>query len=104
MDPDPERYPDAADAAAARLFGDSQHSEWQELVTVMNGFDTNLDDENEFQACASRPGQRSPGRLSGSAAQVRVRQLWVSSLHLYRGLAIIRPAFGHPTPPRFKGE
>ena len=55
VDPDPERHPEAVDAAAARLHGSPEHSEWQELVMVMNGFDTNFDDENEFYAVNTIP-------------------------------------------------
>ena len=55
IDPDPERHPDARDAAAARRPGTSEHARWQELVMVMNGFDTDFDGENEFYAVNSIP-------------------------------------------------
>ena len=55
IDPDPERHPDARDAAAARRAGTSEHARWQELVMVMNGFDTDFDGENEFYAVNSIP-------------------------------------------------
>ncbi len=55
VDPDPERHPEAREAAASRRFGTPEHAEWQELIMVMNGFDTNFDDENEFYAVNSIP-------------------------------------------------
>lgn len=50
IDPDPERHPDHADVARSRLLGTPENAEWQEMVMVMNGFDTNFDEENEFYA------------------------------------------------------
>jgi manganese oxidase len=50
VDPDPARHPEAADAARGRLLGSSENGRWQELVMVMNAFDTNFDDENEVYA------------------------------------------------------
>jgi len=55
VDPDPARHPEARDKAAARLFGAPENARWQELLIVMNGFDTNFDDENEFYAVNSIP-------------------------------------------------
>ena len=55
VDPDPALHPEAREAAAARRFGSPENSEWQELIMVMNGFDTNFDDENEFYAVNSIP-------------------------------------------------
>ena len=50
IDPDPERHPARAAAARSRLLGAPENARWQELVMVMNGFDTNFDDENEVYA------------------------------------------------------
>lgn len=50
VDPDPERHPDARDVARSRLLGTPENDLWQEMVMVMNGFDTNFDDENEVYA------------------------------------------------------
>lgn len=50
IDPDPARHPDALDAARGRLLGTPENGRWQELVMVMNAFDTNFDDENEVYA------------------------------------------------------
>ena len=55
VDPDPSRHPDAADQAASRALGSRENAAWQELVMVMNGFDTNFDDENEVYAVNSIP-------------------------------------------------
>ena len=55
VDPDPERHPDQRMAALARRHGTAENADWQELVMVMNGFDTNFDDENEFYAVNSIP-------------------------------------------------
>jgi len=55
IDPDPDRHPEARAAAAARRQGTPEHASWQELVLVMNGFDTNFDDENEVYAVNSIP-------------------------------------------------
>ncbi|MBL6946722.1 MAG: multicopper oxidase domain-containing protein [Rhodospirillales bacterium] len=48
VDPDPAKHSDHADVARARLLGSAENGGWQEMVMVMNGFDTNFDDENEF--------------------------------------------------------
>ena len=53
IDPDPERHPDEAEAARGRLLGTPENDRWQEMVMVMNGFDTNFDDENEVYAVNS---------------------------------------------------
>jgi manganese oxidase len=55
IDPDPERHPEQAEAARGRLFGTPEHARWQEYVIVMNGFDTDFDDENEFYAANTIP-------------------------------------------------
>jgi FtsP/CotA-like multicopper oxidase with cupredoxin domain len=50
IDPDPELHPEFADAARSRLYGTPENARWQELVMVMNAFDTNFDNANEFYA------------------------------------------------------
>ncbi|KRD51258.1 multicopper oxidase domain-containing protein [Ensifer sp. Root278] len=50
IDPDPERRPEHVDVARSRLLGTPENAGWQELVMVMNAFDTNFDAENEFYA------------------------------------------------------
>ncbi len=50
IDPDPERHPDHADTARSRLLGTNENKPWQEFLIVMNGFDTNFDNENEVYA------------------------------------------------------
>ncbi len=50
VDPDPERHGEMADIAQSRLLGSPQNAQWQEFAMVMNGFDTNFDDENEVYA------------------------------------------------------
>jgi FtsP/CotA-like multicopper oxidase with cupredoxin domain len=55
VDPDPDRHPDQRAAALSRRPGTPENARWQELVMVMNGFDTNFDDENEFYAVNSIP-------------------------------------------------
>lgn len=50
VDPDPERHPEQVDSARSRLLGSDENARWQELVMVMNGFDTNFDEENEIYA------------------------------------------------------
>jgi FtsP/CotA-like multicopper oxidase with cupredoxin domain len=47
IDPDPARHPEQAAAASSRLLGTPENKEWQELVMVMNAFDTDFDNENE---------------------------------------------------------
>ncbi|XKH59770.1 multicopper oxidase domain-containing protein [Halomonas sediminis] len=53
IDPDPNRHPEQVDAARARLLDSPENAEWQEFVLVMNGFDTNFDEENEVYAVNS---------------------------------------------------
>ncbi|MBN9310331.1 MAG: multicopper oxidase domain-containing protein [Devosia sp.] len=55
IDPDPERHPQFEAQAKSRLLGTPENAEWQELVMVMNAFDTNFDGENEFYAVNSIP-------------------------------------------------
>ncbi|SDB22568.1 multicopper oxidase domain-containing protein [Bauldia litoralis] len=55
VDPDPARHPEEHSAALARRHATPEHAVWQEFVMVMNGFDTNFDDENEFYAVNSIP-------------------------------------------------
>lgn len=50
IDPDPDKHPEHVDVARSRLYGSSENGDWQEMVMVMNAFDTNLDGENEFYA------------------------------------------------------
>ncbi len=50
VDPDPGRHPEWADAACSRLLGSEENARWQEFMMVMNGFDTNFDEENEVYA------------------------------------------------------
>ncbi|HET8984131.1 MAG TPA: multicopper oxidase domain-containing protein, partial [Trueperaceae bacterium] len=50
IDPDPERHPEALEAARSRLSGTPENANWQEYVMVMNAFDLNFDDENEVYA------------------------------------------------------
>ena len=50
VDPDPARHPEHAEAARSRLLGTQENARWQEMVMVMNGFDTNFDEENEIYA------------------------------------------------------
>ncbi len=53
VDPDPKMHVENAAAAASRQLGTSENADWQEFVMVMNGFDTNFDEENEFYAVNS---------------------------------------------------
>lgn len=55
IDPDPDRHPEMREAALSRLSGSTEHAHWQEFVMVMNGFDTNFDDENEIYAVNTYP-------------------------------------------------
>ncbi len=50
IDPDPANHPEQADIARSRLLGAPENAVWQEFAMVMNGFDTNFDDENEVYA------------------------------------------------------
>lgn len=53
VDPDPARAGEHSQVARSRLLGTPENERWQEFVMVMNGFDTNFDDENEFYAVNS---------------------------------------------------
>jgi len=53
VDPDPGRHPEQEALARGRLLGSPDNGRWQEFVLVMNGFDTNFDDENEVYAVNS---------------------------------------------------
>lgn len=55
IDPDPRRHPQQEKAAQSRLLGSPENRQWQEFVMVMNAFDTNFDDENEFYAINTIP-------------------------------------------------
>lgn len=55
IDPDPDRRPEHREAALGRRHGTAEHARWQEFVMVMNGFDTNFDEENEFYAINTVP-------------------------------------------------
>ncbi len=50
VDPDPAKHPEHVAAARSRLLGSPENKEWQEFVMVMNGFDTNFDNQNETYA------------------------------------------------------
>lgn len=50
IDPDPAKHTEHEDVAKSRLFGSPENQEWQEFIMVMNGFDTNFDEENEVYA------------------------------------------------------
>ncbi len=50
IDPDPDRHIEHVDVARSRLTGTPENDHWQEMVMVMNAFDTNFDEENEFYA------------------------------------------------------
>lgn len=50
VDPDPELHAEQRELASSRLLGSAENIRWQELVMVMNGFDTNFDEENEVYA------------------------------------------------------
>lgn len=50
IDPDPALHPEHEDIARSRLLGTAENADWQEMMMVMNGFDTNFDGENEFYA------------------------------------------------------
>ncbi len=53
IDPDPELHPEHREVALSRQLGSDENARWQEMVMVMNGFDTNFDDENEVYAANS---------------------------------------------------
>jgi manganese oxidase len=50
VDPDPARHADHAEVARSRVLGSPEHGRWQEFMMMMNGFDTNFDEENEVYA------------------------------------------------------
>jgi manganese oxidase len=50
IDPDPARHPEHESVARSRLLGSPENGRWQELVMVMNAFDTSFDDESEVYA------------------------------------------------------
>ena len=50
VDPDPARHPELEAVASSRLLGTPENADWQEMVMVMNAFDTNFDGENEVYA------------------------------------------------------
>ena len=50
IDPDPARHPDQLAVAQSRLLGSAENAQWQEMVMVMNAFDTNFDGGNEIYA------------------------------------------------------
>ncbi len=53
IDPDPTKHPEHRAVAESRLLGHAANARWQEMVIVMNGFDTNFDEENEVYAANS---------------------------------------------------
>lgn len=55
IDPDPSKHSEQTKAAQSRLLGNPENSQWQEFVMVMNAFDTNFDEENEFYAINTIP-------------------------------------------------
>lgn len=55
IDPDPALHPEFDASARSRLLGTPENAQWQEMVMVMNAFDTNFDNENEFYAVNSIP-------------------------------------------------
>lgn len=50
VDPDPARHPEFEAVARSRLLGTPENEQVQELVMVMNGFDTDFDGGNEVYA------------------------------------------------------
>ncbi len=53
IDPDPAKHPQNVEIARSRLLGTPENARWQEFIMVMNGFDTNFDNENEVYAVNS---------------------------------------------------
>ena len=53
IDPGPERHPEHRQIAESRKLGTDENKKWQEYIMVMNGFDTNFDEENEVYAVNS---------------------------------------------------
>ena len=64
VDPDPERHPLEREAAESRLLGSPANQRWQEIVLVMNGFDTNFDDEAATPIASGSPPFRGSFRPS----------------------------------------
>ena len=50
VDPDPQKHPEQLEIAKSRQLGSRENLQWQEMVMVMNAFDTSFDGENEFYA------------------------------------------------------
>ena len=50
IDPDPAKHRDHESVARSRLLGTPENKEWQELLMVMNGFDTDFDGKNDSYA------------------------------------------------------
>lgn len=50
VDPDPAKHPEHAAVARSRVLGTPENADWQEMVMVMNAFDTNFDEANEVYA------------------------------------------------------
>lgn len=50
IDPDPDKHPDRRQQARSRLLGTQENEQWQEFFMLMNGFDTNFDNDNEIYA------------------------------------------------------
>ncbi len=50
IDPDPAKHRDHELVARSRLLGTPENKEWQELLMVMNGFDTDFDGKNDSYA------------------------------------------------------
>ena len=97
--PRPRAPSGAREVARSRLLGTPENAAWQEFVMVMNGFDTNFDEENEFYAVntiphayAKRPIriERAPpgARLPGQPDRVRPDQLVPSARQLLRLLRL----------------
>jgi manganese oxidase len=55
VDPDPDKHSEQVTVAKSRLLGTPENAEWQEFLMVMNAFDTNFDEENEFYAINTTP-------------------------------------------------
>jgi manganese oxidase len=55
VDPDPDKHSEQVTVAKSRLLGTPENAEWQEFLMVMNAFDTNFDEENEFYAINTAP-------------------------------------------------
>jgi FtsP/CotA-like multicopper oxidase with cupredoxin domain len=53
IDPDPAKHPEYEVVAKSRLLGTPENAKWQEMMMVMNAFDTNFDNANEVYAVNS---------------------------------------------------